>query len=334
MNAQHKKEFDAGTLLQELRSARVILSIEGDQLRVRAPSGTLTDTLKDRLRTHRDALVQHLKSAGAATDVAPATTPPQRAREGIFPLSFAQQRLWFLERVNTGSNAYVIGGAVRILGAFDPDLLFESCRELVRRHEGLRTRFGEKAGEPFAEVLKELPPALDLVEVAGVAEQDRMARAKMLVSEKMGESFDLHAGPLFAVTIYRFAPDDHVVLTRVHHIVSDGWSLAVISRELLTIYDALSQGLSDPLPPVEAHCVDHSLWERDRAASGKWRRDIDYWCKELADVPALTELPVDRPHPNRPSYRGARFAAQLDQGSADAEGLGPADDRRGGRSSS
>ena len=314
MNAQHKKEFDAGTLLQELRSARVILSVEGDQLRVRAPFGTLTDTLKDRLRTHRDALVQHLKSAGAATDVAPASTPPQRAREGIFPLSFAQQRLWFLERVNTGSNAYVIGGAVRILGAFDPDLLFESCRELVRRHEGLRTRFGEKVGEPFAEVLKELPPALDLVEVAGVAEQDRMARAKTLVSEKMGESFDLHAGPLFAVTIYRFAPHDHVVLTRVHHIVSDGWSLAVISRELLTIYDALRHGRTDPLPPVEAHCVDHSLWERDRAASGKWRRDIDYWCKELANVPALTELPVDRPHPNRPSYRGARFAAQLDQG--------------------
>ncbi len=315
MRGRDQTEIGAD-LLNELNAARITLTVDGDQLRVRAPAGSLTDSLKARMRDNRDALIAVLQSGSENHGEA---VPAQlRRRDNPCPLSFAQRRLWFLERVNAGSSAYVIGGAVRVAGAFDPDLLFRACRELVLRHEALRTRFGATDGEPFAQILDDLPPTLEIVDIPDIPEQDKMQHVKDRISLKMRLPFDLDSGPLFALTVYRFAPDDHVLLTRVHHIVSDGLSLAVISRELPELYSALREGRPHTLPPVEAHAADHALWEQERAASGRWRPDFAYWTDELAGAPALTELPVDRPHPIRPSYTGARYSAWLDPQSCHA----------------
>ena len=305
MRERDKIEIGA-KLLDELGAARIKLTLDGDQLRVRAPAGSLTESLRNRMRDNRDALIAAL-AAGAA-DRAPAP----RRRDARCPLSFAQRRLWFLEKVNAGTSAYVIGGAIRIRGALDVDLLFEACRALVLRHEALRTRFGETGGEPFAEILDDLPPTLEIIDMPDVPDAERMQHTKDLFSRRMEEPFDLDTGPLFSVSVYRYAPDDIVTLTRAHHIVSDGWSMAVISRELLELYTALREGRADTLPPVEAHAADHALWESERAATGRWKRDFAYWTEELSGAPALTELPIDRPHPARPSYRGARYSAWLE----------------------
>lgn len=308
MPARDKIEIGA-ELLDELSAARISLTLDGDQLRVRAPAGSLTESLRDSIRDNRDALIAALNNGAGDRSV---VRPAVRRGTARCQLSFAQRRLWFLERVNAGTSAYVIGGAMRIRGALDVDLLFEACRGLVLRHEALRTRFGETGGEPFAEILDDLPPSLEIVDMPAIPEAERIAHARDLFSRRMAEPFDLDTGPLFAVSVYRYAPDDLVLLTRVHHIVSDGWSLAVFSRELLELYTAFREGRADTLPPVEAHAADHALWENDRAATGRWKRDFAYWTEELAGAPALTELPIDRPHPARPSYRGARYSAWLE----------------------
>jgi amino acid adenylation domain-containing protein len=315
MGARDKTEIGVG-LLHELKAARIQVTLDGSQLRVRAPAGSLTDSLKARMRANRDALIDALKRDAADNLAHGPVSMPRRENPG--PLSFAQRRLWFLERVNAGSSAYVIGGAVRVRGVIDPDLLFRACRQVVLRHEALRTRFGETEGEPFAEILDDLPPSLELVDIPGIAEQDRMQNVQEQISRKMRLPFNLDTGPLFSMTVYRFAPDDHVLLTRVHHIVSDGWSLAVISGELLEVYSALQGDRPDTLPPVEAHAADHAQWELERSAAGRWDKDFAYWTKELAGAPALTELPVDRPHPSRPSYTGARHDTWLDPGTSRA----------------
>ena len=295
----------AKQFLEELEKRRISVSLKGDNLGISAPAGTLDDPLKNRLREQKEALIEVLTRREAALRRA---AEPGQHRNGRtrFPLSFAQRRLWFLEKVNPASNAYVISGAMRMQGRIDIALLEKAYALLTQRHEALRTRFGEADGVPYTEVLDQILPDFELFDIPGADPnigQDEIAR---LIESQMPAPFDLSKPPLISVSMLRLGPEDHVMFCRIHHIVSDGWSLALISRELLKIYEALMEGRNPDLPKVEVHSLDHALWEHDRADSGAWRGDLDYWVEQLKDAPALTELPTDRPHPERPSYRGAR----------------------------
>ena len=300
---------EAQKLLEELKDRRIVVSLNGDKLKVSAPVGKLDDEVKTRLRDRRDAVIEVLKREAELSGAALA----QRPRTNPFPLSYAQKRLWFLERVNVGSTAYVIAAAGRISGAFDERLFGEAFARLSQRHEAFRMRFGEAGGEPFAEVLDELPNEVEVVDASGTPEDDRVAEATRIIDGRIRQPMDLQTGPLARLTLIRFADDDHVLLTRIHHIVSDGWSLGLINRELMEVYDALRSGREPSLSPVEAHCVDHALWEKAREDAGRWQPSIDYWKTELGDAPALTELPVDRPHTDRPTYRGSRLELKFDR---------------------
>ena len=300
----------AKRFLEELERRRITVTLRGNNLGISAPSGTLDDALKNQLRDHKELLIEILTRREAAHKRA--AEPGQNREEGAhLPLSFAQRRLWFLDKVNVGSNAYVIGGAARLEGPFEAALLQKAHAILTARHEALRTRFDEISGVPHAEVLGQVTPDFELVDASNIAWEDRPAEIARLIDARMPKPFDLSKAPLMSVTVIRFAPDDHVFLCRIHHIVSDGWSLALISREMLEIYEALRVGRDPVLAKVEAHWVDHALWELDQAESGEWRGNLDYWVKRLSGASALTELPTDRPHPERPSYRGARMTASL-----------------------
>lgn len=313
MNRKTDEPFDLKGFFNELRAQRISLSVDGDRLRLRAPAGVLTDELKAQLRAHRDDLIALLQSGEVAVGDNGSDLSRAQFSNDKLPLSYAQQRLWFLEKVNSGSNAYVIGAATRIIGRFEVDLMLEAFHEISRRHEALRTRFGEVDGEPFAEVLEDLKPSLSTTEFPGLTQEERDQKIQTFVAEKMGNSFDLFNGPLFAAEICRFDEDDHVLIIQMHHIVSDGMSMAVISRELQEVYSALLEDRKSVLPPVKAHWPDHAIWEQKRVSNDKWRGDIEFWLEELAGAPSLTELPTDRPYPDQPSYKGKSLTLNLDQ---------------------
>ncbi len=222
----------------------------------------------------------------------------------VFPTSFAQQRLWFLEQLVPGLPVYSIPGAVRIRGALDPAVLERSLNEIVQRHESLRTTFIEVEGEP----VQVIRPALTLVlPVVDVTE----AHAPRYVRDEAARSFDLAQGPLLRAVLLRLAPTDHILVVTMHHIISDGWSLGVFVREIAMLWEALAHGRPSPLPELPIQYADFAVWQREHLQGETLDAQIRYWKAQLAGAPTLLELPTDRPRPAVQTFVGAKVTWNL-----------------------
>ena len=257
----------------------------------------------------RELLARMLRDAGIEIHPEP---EPARPRPERLPLSFAQQRLWFLDQLEPGSPLYNVPGALRLEGELDAGALERALSALVERHEALRTVFPQLDGAPVQQVLPPAPLALEIEEVAE-AELDGRIR------EEARAPFDLARGPLLRARLLRLGAREHVLLLVLHHIVSDGWSIRVLFRELSTLYAAFSRGAADPtalLPPLPAQYADHALWQREHLQGEALERQIGYWREALAGAPPALELPADRPRPAAPSHRGAVHRFRLDGGLA------------------
>ncbi|MFC0528934.1 non-ribosomal peptide synthetase/MFS transporter [Phytohabitans kaempferiae] len=221
------------------------------------------------------------------------------------PLSYAQERMWFLEQYAPGTATYHMWLPLRIAGAFDGAALQSALDALVARHESLRMRFPATVdGKPVVEVATPGPVAVSRL-AAGSVEGARQALA-----HAVAEPFDLATGPLFRATLVTITPDDHVLCLTMHHIVSDGWSTELILDELGALYDAAREGRTAGLPDLAIGYGDWARWQR---ALGSTERDLAYWRERLAGVPAL-ELPTDRPHPPEQTSSGAVHTFRLDAG--------------------
>nr|WP_275899245.1 non-ribosomal peptide synthetase [Pyxidicoccus caerfyrddinensis] len=227
------------------------------------------------------------------------------------PLSFAQQRLWLLDQLEPGSPAYNMPLALRVSGVLDTEALRLSLEALVHRHESLRTTFRE---EPSGPVQVISPPAalpLDVVELSHLPEGSRQAEVRRLTSAEALRPFDLASGPLLRASLLRLGAQEHVLLVTMHHIVSDGWSLGVLVRELVSFYEAFSSGQSPQLPPLPIQYADFASWQRDWLQGAVLDSQVDYWKQQLSGAPALLELPTDRPRPAVQSQRGALLPVHL-----------------------
>jgi amino acid adenylation domain-containing protein len=236
---------------------------------------------------------------------------PLPDRTGRLALSFAQQRLWFLSRLAGVSEAYHVPLAVALTGPLDRAALIRALDALVARHEALRTHFVTVAGEAFGRL--DLPDrgfALRFDDLSG--EPDPDARLAGLQDEEATASFDLEAGPLVRGRLVRLAADRYVLLVTFHHIVSDGWSMGVFTRELGALYTAFQAGHPDPLPPLSIQYADYAAWQRRWLAGGVAARQGGYWKQALAGAPALLELPTDRPRPAEQDYRGDLVRVEFD----------------------
>jgi amino acid adenylation domain-containing protein len=229
---------------------------------------------------------------------------PRADRDGA-PLSFAQERLWFIDRLEPGSAAYNISQARRLRGALDVAVLERALGEIVRRHEALRTVFREVDGAPVQVITPFSGFTLRLDDLSGLPDADREAEVKRLTTEEARLPFDLAAGPLFRAGLLRLGDEDHVLLLSMHHIVSDGWSLGVLFPELSTLYDAYREGRDSPLPELPVQYADYALWQREQLQGAAVERHLSYWRERLAGVPELLELPTDRPRPPVQTFRGA-----------------------------
>jgi amino acid adenylation domain-containing protein len=247
---------------------------------------------------------------------APSIVPVPRGGRGGLPLSFAQQRLWFVEQLDPGDPAYNLPVALRLRGRLDVAALERSVAEVARRHESLRTVFRPGAdGDAVQTVLEPGPFAFRRVELAGVPEAEREARVRELAREEAAAPFDLAAGPLLRGALLRLGEDDAVALFTLHHIVSDEWSAPILVREVSVLYEAFARGASSPLPELPVQYADYAAWQRRWLAGETTARQLAYWRERLRDAPPLLELPTDRPRPAVPHPEGgirvAHFPAEL-----------------------
>ncbi|MET0626367.1 MAG: amino acid adenylation domain-containing protein, partial [Pyrinomonadaceae bacterium] len=222
-----------------------------------------------------------------------------------WPLSFAQQRLWFLDRLHPGSPFYNIPAAVRLRGKLDLEVLGRSLDEIVRRHDTLRTVFVEVDGEPAQVVKESAPSPLTVVDLSGLPEAERAARALELATQEAFRPFDLARGPLMRATLLRLGEEDHAALFTMHHVVSDGWSIDILIGELIRLYEAFSEGRESPLAPLPVQYTDFAVWQRNWLSGEVLQRKLDYWREQLRDLPTVLALPTDRPRLATQRFRGA-----------------------------
>jgi amino acid adenylation domain-containing protein len=223
--------------------------------------------------------------------------PAPRQRSGPAPLSFAQETLWFLDRLAPGRPTYNVPIRFRLRGDLDVAALGQALAGVVARHESLRTYFGEDAEGPVQIVVPEVPTDLEPVEVADEGEAERLAE------EAAREPFDLATAPLWRARLLRLAPDDHVLVFIVHHIVFDGWSLGVFTHELSRLYTAAREGADLELEPLPIEYSDYAEWQRDWLQGETLDQLVSYWREQLDGVPVL-EFPTDRPRPSAVTFEG------------------------------
>jgi len=226
-------------------------------------------------------------------------------RDAELPLSFAEQRLWFLDQLVPGNPFYNMPFAFRIMGAVDVGTLRRSVNEIVRRHEVLRTTFPSAGGRPVRAVSPSLVVDLPEVDLRTLPDDEREAQAERLIAEEARRSFDLAAGPLLRGTVLRMGGSEYIAMLTTHHIIADGWSLDVFLRESVLSYMSFVQGKPSSLPDLSIQYADFAHWQRRWLTGDVLEQQLDYWRKRLADLSTL-RLPTDRPRPPQQTYRGAK----------------------------
>ncbi len=257
------------------------------------------------------AEIDRLSTAGSA----PAPPLVRVARGAEAPLSFAQQRLWFLEQLQPGSGAYHAPAAVCFRGPLDVAALSRSVDEVVRRHEVLRTRFVESDGEVRQRIEAPRPGLLAVVDLGERSAAEQEAEVLAGAGRQRERPFDLVLGPLLRAALLVLGRDHHVLLVTLHHVVSDGWSVGVLVREIGALYDAFVAGRPSPLPPLPIQYADYAIWQRAWLAGGELDRQLAYWRERLCGAAPL-ELPLDRPRPVVVGPRGARERLRVLPGTA------------------
>ena len=242
----------------------------------------------------------------------PPIAPAPRDRN--LPLSFAQQRLWFLDQLGRGETPfYNVAASLRLGGPLDARFLAQALGEVERRHEALRTTFrtGEE-GRAVQVFHAPRPFFLPVVDISELPDAAREKEASRLAREEAARHFSLADGPLFRAGLLRLAPDRHVLSFALHHIVCDGWSLEILMREVAVLYRALLAGAPSPLPELPIQYADYAHWQRQWLSGSVLETQLGYWRQHLQDAPLVLELPTDRPRPALQTYRGRRLSLSLD----------------------
>jgi amino acid adenylation domain-containing protein len=257
------------------------------------------------------ALAAHIEAVRPTDDSLPLPPIPSRPLDGAMPLSYAQQRLWFLEQFNPHTATYNIPFAFRLRGPLDLMALQEAMSALVARHEIFRTTFSSHDGDPRQMIAKHVPFSVTRVDLSSWPEALRETEALRRATEEVQRPFDLAQGPLLRTLVVRLVADDHLLVITWHHIIVDGWSLGVFTRELRILYEAFSHGLMPVLPPLPLQYADFAVWQRQWVQGEAIARQVAYWKKQLAGAPALLQLPTDHPRPAQQTYRGAHYTFLL-----------------------
>nr|WP_050988103.1 non-ribosomal peptide synthetase [Thiothrix nivea] len=301
--------FKVAEFLAELHRLDIQVQVEGERLKLNAPKGAVTPELRERLKQHKADIIRfYQQQAGNRNGI------PRLSREQPLPCSFAQQRLWLLDRLEPGSHAYNIPVFLRASGKLDVPVFRRAVNEIIRRHESLRTVFREPPDGSDAAVqiiLPELTIDIPLIDLSTLSEQEAETRVREQAARDATTPFELEQPPLLRLNILQISGQDHVLLFTLHHSIFDGLSLAVFLRELGALYQAFARQQASPLPELEVQYADFSGWQRQRLSGDDWQEQLDFWRKELADAPPVIGLPTDHPRPVLQSHAGARQSLEI-----------------------
>ncbi|MGD9488077.1 MAG: amino acid adenylation domain-containing protein [Calditrichaceae bacterium] len=229
---------------------------------------------------------------------------PRQSKDKSVPVSFAQQRLWFLDQLEPGNSLYSIPAAVKIRGNFNKEAFKNSINTIIKRHSVLRTVFSQNDGSPSQIIAGKLKIDLPEIDLSGIDKKEIHSRVNEVILSETEKPFDLQTGPLIRALLLKLSVDETIVILTVHHIVSDGWSMGVIISEIKALYPAYCLNKPVSLPELPVQYADYAVWQRKWFRGKVLEQQITYWKNQLKDVPPLIELPTDRPRPASRTYRG------------------------------
>jgi amino acid adenylation domain-containing protein len=310
--------------LGQLRAMDVNISLDGEALKISAPKGVLTAELRQELSSRKPEIIQFLRSSREAVRAGGAAISPMN-RGTSEPLSFAQQRLWFLNQLDGGGPVYNIPAALRLSGQLDVSALEAAMTSMISRHEDLRTRFVLEDGAPRCIIDAESSWHLERVDLRHLAQHERERAALQYAVEFSRRTFDLAAGPLIRSALVSLDQETHLLVVCMHHIISDGWSIGIFVRELVEVYSAARNGARPVLPALSIQYADFAQWQRRWLGSGELARQLPYWKEQLAGAPPVVTFPPDYRRPDVEKTGGRRalvviprdLVAQLEQLSRD-----------------
>ncbi len=298
--------------LAYLNSLDIKISLEDHKLRYQAPQGAMTTEIKQEIGTKKPEIIAFLTGTKISTNALELAIPPV-SRDRDLPLSFAQQRLWFVNQISPDSTAYNLLEAIRVEGVLNLVALEQSLSELIRRHEILRTTFPLVGGNPIQLIAPPTALTLPIHDLQGLSTAAQTDRIRHMAIDRASQPFDLAVEPLVQFTLLQLSDREYVLLLKMHHIIYDGWSLSIFFRELSQLYAAFAQGLPSPLAELPIQYADFAVWQRQWLTGAVLDRQLNYWQQQLAGAPVVLELLTDRPRPPVQTFPGAGEVFRLDR---------------------
>jgi amino acid adenylation domain-containing protein len=301
--------------LSYLRSLDIQIFLEQEKLRCNAPEKTLTPELRAEIQQRKAEIIEFLKAANRTTNYTYTPLIPI-LRSGNPPLSFAQQRLWFLDQLIPNNPFYNVPAALHLKGSLNSIALLQTFNEIVQRHEALRTNFVMVQGQPVQIINPTLKISLPIIDLRQLPQVEREIQARQLTTQEAQRPFNLSTDSLLRVTLLRLDETEHILLLNMHHIVSDGWSMGVLIGEIAALYTAFSSGQPSFLPKLAIQYADFAQWQREWLQEEVLETQLAYWQKQLSGI-SMLNLPTDT-RPAVPTYQGARQLLQLPKSLSEA----------------
>jgi amino acid adenylation domain-containing protein len=308
------------SLVNKYNAQGISLWQKDGQLKFKAPKGALTDDFREELIANKEDIIAFFQRVSERSKIPPILPVSRAEADGrpieSFPLSFAQERLWFIDQLDPDSAGYNIPEAVTISGGLDIDHLEQAFNLMIARHENLRTIFPSLEGQAQQVILDSLDFKLERIDLSHYkSNETRHQKAKQLCQNESAAPFDLAKGPLIRGKLIKLTAQERILMLTMHHIITDAWSTEVFIKEFGLIMDCLAQGKSPDLPPLPIQYLDYSIWQRKLLGEGGLlQQQLAYWQEKLAGVPASLNLVTDYPRPSVQSFSGARQAFSLDAG--------------------
>ncbi|MEM6613640.1 MAG: amino acid adenylation domain-containing protein [Cyanobacteria bacterium P01_C01_bin.72] len=280
-----------------------------NKLRFNAPEDALTEELMVQLKERKSEIIEFLAVANnfqvRKSEIKPV------ARHNSLPLSFAQQRLWFMEQLQPGGGAYNIPTGVRLTGDLNLGVFQQSLQEIIRRHGVLRTNFKTEAGQPVQIINPEVDFDLTIKDLQELETEERAIKVQELSREAATYTFDLAKDLLLRVSVIHLAPQEHIVLLVMHHIISDGWSMDILVRELITLYKSYVAGEASTLPELKIQYADFAAWQREYLQGEVLDKQLNFWKQQLSGTLPVLQLPTDFPRGRVQTFKGANQSFEL-----------------------
>ncbi|MDB9405737.1 amino acid adenylation domain-containing protein [Microcystis sp. CS-574] len=292
--------------LSYLNSLDIKLWLEEEKLKYQAPQGAMTPEIKQEIRTRKPEILTFLRSATTPSKPLESVIDPV-ARTEELPLSFAQQRMWFLHQMDRQNPAYNEALTIRLTGRLNIDILEQTINAIIQRHESLRTSFPMVEGKPIQKIAPSLKIKLLVVNLKDIPQEQI---DKQIIKE-LQKPFDLTQSPLLRCTLFDLGYENYILVNVFHHIIIDGWSKSILFKELSKFYQALLSNSTVDLPELPIQYADFAVWQRQWLQGEILENQLNYWKKQLTGAPPLLELPTDKPRPATANFRGHSISFQI-----------------------